>query len=126
MLRSQLPSPPDGPRPLGGIRAGPRFPILGILGEMMHGEIGLGTQEEARGEFEAILGRLAGREDERPLEVAPQRRRSRRPALPARRGLFGKDTYHQWIIFDDLWAGEHPDLAEGILRYAKRWDVLTA
>jgi hypothetical protein len=39
---------------------------------------------------------------------------------------FGNDAYHQWIIFDDLWAGEHPDLAEGILRYAKRWDVLTA
>jgi hypothetical protein len=37
----------------------------------------------------------------------------------------GRDVYHQWIVFDDLWAGEHRDLAEGILRYAKRWDVLT-
>jgi hypothetical protein len=39
--------------------------------------------------------------------------------------FFGKDTYHQWIIFDDLWAGANWDLAEGILRYGKRWDVLT-
>jgi len=38
---------------------------------------------------------------------------------------FGNDEFHQWIIFDDLWAGQHLDLAEGVLRYAKRWDVLT-
>ena len=38
---------------------------------------------------------------------------------------FGNDIYHQWIIFDDLWAGRHPDLAKGILTYAKRWDVLS-
>jgi hypothetical protein len=39
--------------------------------------------------------------------------------------LFGKDVYHQWVIFDDLWAGANQDLAEGILRFSKRWDVLT-
>lgn len=38
---------------------------------------------------------------------------------------FGKDVYHQWIIFDDLWAGVNKDLAEGVLRYAGRWDVLS-
>ena len=38
---------------------------------------------------------------------------------------FGKDLYHQWILFDDLWAGANADLAEGVLRYAKRWDVLS-
>jgi|SRR5258707_13517387 3-oxoacyl-[acyl-carrier protein] reductase len=31
----------------------------------------------------------------------------------------------QWIIFDDLWAGANRDMAEGILRYARRWDVLS-
>ena len=25
---------------------------------------------------------------------------------------FGNDVYHQWVIFDDLWAGQHQDLAE--------------
>ena len=39
--------------------------------------------------------------------------------------FFGKDVHHQWIIFDDLWAGGHRDLADGVLRYAKRWDVLS-
>jgi uncharacterized protein (TIGR02996 family) len=36
----------------------------------------------------------------------------------------GDDMYHQWYFFDDLWAGAHPDLANAILRYAGRWDVL--
>jgi uncharacterized protein (TIGR02996 family) len=35
------------------------------------------------------------------------------------------DLYHQWIFFDDLWASAEPDLAHAILRYARRWDVLT-
>jgi uncharacterized protein (TIGR02996 family) len=38
---------------------------------------------------------------------------------------WGKDDmYHQWYFFDDLWASAHPDLANAILRYASRWDVL--
>ncbi len=39
--------------------------------------------------------------------------------------MFGIDVYHRWVIFDDLWAGEHLDLANGILRFAQRWDVLS-
>jgi len=35
------------------------------------------------------------------------------------------DMYHRWILFDDVWAEAHPDLAEAILRYAARWDVLS-
>src|SRR5205823_4212450 len=34
--------------------------------------------------------------------------------------------FHQWIFFDDLWATAHPDLANAILRFAARWDVLSA
>ena len=71
------------------------------------------------------LGRSRGARP-RPLEVA-RRASDHLAQLCLHVGdFFGKDTYHQWIIFDDLWAGEHPDLAEGILRYAKRWDVLTS
>jgi hypothetical protein len=33
--------------------------------------------------------------------------------------------YGQWIFFDDTWAGAHPDLANAILRFAGRWDVLS-
>jgi hypothetical protein len=38
---------------------------------------------------------------------------------------FGHDEWHQWYFFDDLWAGAHPAIAEGLLRYGKRWDVLS-
>jgi hypothetical protein len=34
--------------------------------------------------------------------------------------------FNQWIIFDDLWASAYPDLANAILRFADRWDVLSA
>ena len=29
-----------------------------------------------------------------------------------------------WVVFDDLWAGSHPDLAESLLRSATHWDPL--
>jgi uncharacterized protein (TIGR02996 family) len=35
------------------------------------------------------------------------------------------DVFQHWIFFDDLWAAAHPDLAESLLRYARRWDVLS-
>jgi uncharacterized protein (TIGR02996 family) len=34
--------------------------------------------------------------------------------------------FDQLIFFDDLWASVHPDLADAILRFACRWDVLSA
>jgi hypothetical protein len=36
----------------------------------------------------------------------------------------GARNYHQWIFFDDVWASAHPELANSILRFAARWDVL--
>jgi uncharacterized protein (TIGR02996 family) len=36
------------------------------------------------------------------------------------------DEWHQWYFFDDLWAGAHPAIAEALLRYGKRWDVLSS
>lgn len=33
--------------------------------------------------------------------------------------------YDHWFIFDDLWGAAHPDLADALLRYATRWDVLS-
>jgi uncharacterized protein (TIGR02996 family) len=33
--------------------------------------------------------------------------------------------FDQWIFFDDRWGAAHPVLANALLRYAARWDVLT-
>ena len=30
--------------------------------------------------------------------------------------------YHQWFLFDDVWASSHPELAASLLRYATHWD----
>jgi hypothetical protein len=35
------------------------------------------------------------------------------------------EMFFQWIFFDELWASAYPDLANGILHYASRWDVLS-
>jgi hypothetical protein len=34
--------------------------------------------------------------------------------------------FGQWILFDDLWASAHPELADALLTWSARWDVLTA
>lgn len=36
-----------------------------------------------------------------------------------------RDTFVQFIFFDDRWAAANPSLAKGILTFASRWDVLT-
>jgi hypothetical protein len=36
----------------------------------------------------------------------------------------GKAMFHHIILFDDRWAAVDPDVANSILRFASRWDVL--
>jgi hypothetical protein len=38
---------------------------------------------------------------------------------------FHPEAYFRWLFFDDLWAAARPELANGILRFADRWDVLS-
>jgi hypothetical protein len=38
---------------------------------------------------------------------------------------YGPEEFFRWILFDDLWASAHPDLADSILRYVNRWNVLS-
>jgi uncharacterized protein (TIGR02996 family) len=45
------------------------------------------------------------------------------PSFP---GAGFRESYTQWIFFDDCWAAAHPTLADGILRFASRWDVLSS
>jgi hypothetical protein len=35
------------------------------------------------------------------------------------------DGFQQWFLFDDVWAGSNPDLAQSLLRYASHWDPLS-
>jgi hypothetical protein len=33
--------------------------------------------------------------------------------------------FGQWILFDDLWASAHPELADALLTWCARWNVLS-
>ncbi len=33
--------------------------------------------------------------------------------------------FHHWVLFDDLWASAHSDLANSLLRQVERWDALS-
>jgi uncharacterized protein (TIGR02996 family) len=37
----------------------------------------------------------------------------------------GEGDYLEWFCFDDLWGAAHPVLADALIRYASRWDVLS-
>ncbi len=40
--------------------------------------------------------------------------------------LYHSNCFDHWIVFDDLWASAHPDLANSLLRQLERWDVLSS
>jgi uncharacterized protein (TIGR02996 family) len=38
---------------------------------------------------------------------------------------YREDDHDHWFFFDDLWGAAHPALADALLRYATRWDILS-
>jgi uncharacterized protein (TIGR02996 family) len=40
--------------------------------------------------------------------------------------VWGHHDFDHWVLFDDRWAGAHPDLANSLLRQVDRWDVLSS
>jgi uncharacterized protein (TIGR02996 family) len=66
-----------------------------------------------------------------PYDPYPNLRRRARDLTRAEEHLaqvclhLGRNEFHQWILFDDLWASAHPEMANAVLRFARRWDVLT-
>jgi hypothetical protein len=87
----------------------------------------LGPVDEARAQLDAYRQSVLNRR-------RPSRRWSRQEPIDlvaidehiAQFGFYpGGGTYHQWILFDDLWAGEHEHLAQSLLRFESRWDVLS-
>jgi hypothetical protein len=102
-----------------------RFPVHEITNTMNHTKWGLGGVDQARKEFAGLLERIDGQDRRYDPSKSLISVDEHIAQLCLHVGWEG-EMYHQWIIFDDLWASEHRDLADGILRYAKRWDVLNA
>lgn len=96
------------------------------------GDILIGTPERAEAELEAflrivpryVLERGHRERDRWPMSMAVDRHLVQFGIRPF--GSYFEGLYHQWILFDDRWAGENEPLARSLLRYAGRWDVLSA
>jgi uncharacterized protein (TIGR02996 family) len=40
--------------------------------------------------------------------------------------VWTRNCFDHWVLFDDLWASAHPDLANSLIRQLDRWDVLSS
>ncbi len=87
-------------------------------------KLGLGAVEQAAAEFEGILDSLKMQQGSPDPSKSLINAGDHIVQICVFVG-WGGGVYHQWIIVDDLWASGHPDLADGLLRYAERWDVLS-
>jgi hypothetical protein len=125
LLRSRLPvADSNGDRLAVLLDRAARLPVLGLSGMETSSGIGLGTVEQARAAVEDALATISKGTSHHDPSKSLISVGEHVAQLCLHVGWEG-EMYHQWIIFDDLWADEHRDLADGILRYAKRWDVLT-
>ncbi len=84
----------------------------------------LGTVEEAKAQLDTYR-EVALSRSSRPCHQKPNNLVALHEHI-AQFGIYpGGGPFHQWILFDDLWAGEHEHLAQSLLRFAARWDVLS-
>jgi hypothetical protein len=102
----------------GALRACNDYPVHGFGGAIID-DAGLGPLRQAHEQIEVLRAKWT------------------RDASHARRSMFqasehlvqmsmclDSDTHHQWLVFDDLWASAHPELANALLEWASAWDVL--
>ncbi len=102
-----------------------RLPVLRISEAESSAGLGMGTIEDAHTEFEKVVMSLRGDLDHDASKSLVATSAHLAQSCLHIGDFFGNNAYHQWFIFDDLWAGDHRALADGVLRYAKRWDVLS-
>ena len=125
LLRSQLPPDDSG---MVGLRLAlervTRLPVLQMGGTIATSTLGLGTVEQAVAGLAVILTNLPSNKHGFDPSKSLVGTGDHIAQLCQHTG-WEDGMYHQWFLFDDLWAGGQPDLAEGVLRYAKRWDVLS-
>jgi hypothetical protein len=123
LLRSRL----DGGLSLAqGLGDCTSFPVAVVCNRINTSKIGLGHLRAAVDELDALRtdSRLARSAHDPSKSLVQAERHVAQLCLHTDR-WDNRDLYHRWILFDDLWAATHADLAEAILRYATRWDVLS-
>jgi uncharacterized protein (TIGR02996 family) len=102
-----------------------RYPVADILNGIDTRGLGLGDLPAARKECEELLKRFEGRAGHDPAQsLVHVEDHLAQLCLHTDRWEMC-DLFHQWFLFDDLWAGANPALANAVLQYARRWDVLS-
>jgi len=101
-----------------------RFPVASIMNSVDTRPLGLGEGAAARAELEGLLGQFARGGHQPALSRCHVEEHLAQLCLHTGR-WDNRDLFHQWFLFDDLWAGAHAALADAVLQYARRWDVLS-
>lgn len=93
------------------------YPLRAVASGTNHSHLGVGSHANARGEFEKVSGAFKHKGDVSKSVI----HLGKHAAFfsPHTSSFFG---HEQWVLFDDMWAAAHPDLATSILRYASHWD----
>jgi hypothetical protein len=96
-----------------------RLPLSYFGSETNNTRTGVGPYVTARAEFEKLAG-ARGVDTDASQSIIDEHPHALLFAMHAS-SSFG---HQQWILFDDLWAAAHVDLARSLLRYGTRWDPL--
>jgi uncharacterized protein (TIGR02996 family) len=109
------------------LRASGRYPVGYICNSLSTGGFGGKDLDEAREQLAELMERFGDRRSHDPRKslVQADDQVAQLCLHTGRRSWSETDLYHRWVLFDDRWGSAQPALANAILRYAKRWDVLT-
>jgi uncharacterized protein (TIGR02996 family) len=103
-----------------------RYPVAPLTNTLSLGEFGRGGIASAREELDALVAQLGRRRQDHDPSKSLVRVDDHVAQMCLHTDRWGsRDLFHQWVAFDDLWASAHPALANAVLRYARRWDVLS-
>lgn len=99
------------------------FPVSVITNSVNY--IGFGSNEisKAQAELEKLLEQVRDRETWPDKAMAQVEEHVAQVSIQT--ADWGEPLYQRWILFDDMWASANGELANSILRYADRWDVLS-
>lgn len=104
----------------GALARAARYPLLDLRSAGNPSRLGLGGADAARDEFAAAMPARHSGDPERSIVYAGEHAALVCAHLST---FFG---YQQWVLFDDIWAAAHRDLATSLLRYTVRWDPFPA
>jgi uncharacterized protein (TIGR02996 family) len=102
-----------------------RYPVAVILNTIDTRKFALGDVPAARQECDGLAGQVRSGVTHDPARSLLHVEDHLAELCLHTGGWGRRDLFHQWFLFDDRWAGAHPVLANAVLQFARRWDVLS-